>query len=185
MKKWELINSEIAFQSKWFRVNKDTCRLPNGHTIDDYFYASGNHFAIVFALTESEEVILVRQYKHGVKDIVTELPAGLVDEKDFAPLETILRELEEETGYKPKKIEPLTTFFVSPAKADTLAYTFFASSCVRISDQKLDEKEQIEILFAKPEELPEMIAHGDIRESNSIATIFMGLEKLRGLKENR
>ena len=53
--------------------------MSNGVILDDYFYWEGGDFVQVFALTREQEVILVLQYKHGVRDIILDLPAGMID----------------------------------------------------------------------------------------------------------
>ena len=72
--------------------------LPSGVVVEDYFVRESRGFCVVFALTPDENVLLVRQYKHGVGEIVTDLPAGVIDAGE-TPETCAVRELAEETGF--------------------------------------------------------------------------------------
>src|SRR5437899_611317 len=95
---WRVKESRLVLDNRWAKVRLDSCELPNGTLVPDYYYWEGGDFAQVFAITARNEVVLTRQYKHGVKEIVVELPAGLVGHGE-TPLAAAQRELLEETGY--------------------------------------------------------------------------------------
>jgi ADP-ribose pyrophosphatase len=62
---WRILETKLVLDSRWARVRLDSCELASGLTIPDYYYWEGGDFAQVFALTQSGEVLLTRQYKHG------------------------------------------------------------------------------------------------------------------------
>ena len=80
------------------QVRRDARELPGGKVVDDYYYWDGSDFAQVFALSAGSQVLLVRQYKHAVKEVTLELPAGLIAPGESA-IDCACRELLEETGY--------------------------------------------------------------------------------------
>src|SRR4051812_21387285 len=112
---WRVLKSELAFENKWAKIRHDECELPGGQIVEDYYYWEGGDFSQVFALTLDREVVLTRQYKHGVKEVVLELPAGMISSNEL-PLVTAKRELQEETGYTAKDWIPLGELNVSSAK---------------------------------------------------------------------
>lgn len=175
---WQVKKTEIVFNNRWAKVRRDTCVLPDGKVIPDYYYWEGSDFAQVFALTDESRVVLVRQYKHGVKEVVLELPAGLVSEEDASPLATARRELLEETGFEAGEWQALGKLNVSSAKATTHAHVFLATRARRIAEPKPDENEQIEVVLRTIPELLDLISAGEIRDSNSIACSLLSLRAL-------
>src|ERR1700761_4271663 len=82
----------------FLRVRSDTVELPDGTIIENYFVRESRGFAVIAAVTPERDVVLVRQYKHGIATITLELPAGMIDPGE-TPESCATRELAEETGY--------------------------------------------------------------------------------------
>jgi ADP-ribose pyrophosphatase len=178
LEKWQVKESIRVFDCPWAKVRRDSCVLPDGSEIDDYYYWEGGDFAQVFALTEDSQVILVKQYKHGVREIVLELPAGMIETDDSSPLVTAQRELLEETGFEARTWRSLGILHVSSAKATTLAHPFLAKNALWIQSPHLDDGEDIQLIFCSIPEVLNLIAKGTIRDANSIATCFKALQAL-------
>jgi 8-oxo-dGTP pyrophosphatase MutT (NUDIX family) len=183
--KWRVVNSELVLNNKWAKVRRDCCELPNGSEIDDYYYWEGGDFAIIFALTADLKVAVVRQYKHGVKEVVSELPAGMIMDSDGNPLEAAKRELREETGCEAKEWHPLGLLNVSSAKATTKAYAFLALSVQQVCAPRLDETEEIQVVYSPFSSVLNQIGTGEFRDSNSIATCLLALRQLTGSDTTR
>jgi ADP-ribose pyrophosphatase len=179
LERWQVKDSIRVFDHRWAKVRRDSCILPDGSEIDDYYYWEGGDFAQVFALTAESKVILVRQYKHGIREIVLELPAGMIESADADPLITARRELLEETGFEAKTWQSLGVLHVSSAKATTRAYPFLAQIAQWIRSPSLDDDEDIQVIFCSIPELLDLIAEGSIRDANSIATCFKALQALK------
>jgi ADP-ribose pyrophosphatase len=175
---WRVRETELVFDNRWARVRRDACELPDGRLVPDYYYWEGNDFAQVFALTDESRVVLVRQYKHAVKEIVLELPAGLISPQDEAPLAAARRELLEETGFEAGEWQALGRLNASSAKATTRAYPFLATRARRVAEPRPDENEQIEVVLATVPDLMDLISAGEIRDSNSIACSLLSLRAL-------
>jgi ADP-ribose pyrophosphatase len=108
---WKVLASHNAFDHRWYVVRRDTLQLPDG-TIDDYFVSVRPDVAVVVALDRSGQMVMVRQYKHGVREMTLEFPAGTFE--DEQPEAAALRELEEETGYIPGKIGRIQAVVATP-----------------------------------------------------------------------
>jgi ADP-ribose pyrophosphatase len=143
----------------------------------DYYYWEGGDFAQVFALTDSGEILLVTQYKHGVKEIVTELPAGMISQGEL-PIDAARRELLEETGFGGGDWIPLGVLHVSSAKATTRAFPFLARGVSRIASPSPDQNELIDVTAVEVEVLLRLISDGRINDSNSIAASLRALRYL-------
>ncbi len=179
MEKWTVVSSQLVLDNQWMKVRCDSCLLPSGEPLDDFYYVwEGKDFAMIFGLTEEDQVILVKQYKHGAQEIVVELPAGVVEDSDSDPQVSAARELREETGYEAKDYTHLASAFVASAKATVVAHLFLATGLVRTASPEPDRQESIEILRVSMPEVIRMINTGEIRDINSIATTFLALQKL-------
>ena len=98
LKKWEILSSKDISPSKWMPLRLDTVRVKDDKVIDFYLITRG-HVVMVLPFTKDKKLVLIRQYKLGVNDIIIEGPAGMV-EKDQEATAAAIRELEEETGIK-------------------------------------------------------------------------------------
>lgn len=177
MKKWQTISSELAFDNKWFKVQKDAVKLPNGKILDDFYLWKEHNVAQIVAITSDNKIVLVRQYKHGAGDILIECPAGFVDEnEDFET--AAKRELLEETGYIANKIKYLGKYIHNPTKSLGIVKSYLARDLIK-SKQSLDEDEEIEVLEIPINEVVQMINKGQIWTSGTISSIFLALNELQ------
>lgn len=175
--KWEVLSSRLVLHNDWASVRRDACRLPNGTVIPDYYYWEGNDFALVFALDEDGLVLLVQQYKHAVREVVIELPAGMVDQGE-TPREAAERELLEETGYEGADWSPLGVVHPSAAKSTVLGHGFLVRRARRVSIPRGDAQESIQVLRWSISRLVEAISADEIRDASSAAICFRALSAL-------
>lgn len=126
--------------------------------------------AAMLAFDENEKVILVKQhrYPHGY---VLEIPAGTL-EKGEKPEKCAFRELEEETGYKAKKMAPLITFYPSIGYNTEVIHCFVASNLKKVSGLSLDEDEILSVVKMDFKKLLEMIKTGKIQDSKTICAVL-------------
>ena len=178
IEEWQVRRTELVLDTPWAKVRRDWCVLPDGTKIDDYYYWEGGDFAQVFAVTGNDEVILVRQYKHGTREIGLELPAGVLNDSDADPLQAAQRELKEETGFTGTEWESLGSMSVSAAKSTARSHSFLVTGATRTSGQMLDATENIEVVVMPLSDLPGAIAAAKIRDSNSVATCFLAFHAL-------
>lgn len=126
--KWKLLNSKIAFDNPWFSVRQDAVQLPSGKVLDDYDVWLQGDIVLVVACTSAHDMVLVRQYRHGVREMLIEHPAGYVDEGEN-PEGTARRELLEETGFSAGDLRPLATFTSMPSKVVRTDDCFSRHTC--------------------------------------------------------
>lgn len=92
---WTILKSTYILKNNWISLRGDTCKLPNGKIIEPYYVLEYPTWVNVVALTKEKEVILIRQYRHGLQKTIWEIPGGNMDSVDKSPLEAIKRELKE------------------------------------------------------------------------------------------
>jgi len=175
---WKRLGSERLMQNRYFSVRSDRLRLPDGGIKDPYFVIERPDAAIVFPLTESGEVVLVRQYRPPIGVMELGLPAGLVEE-DESPDTAARRELSEETGYTGGEWEPLGSVASSPSLKDNWAYLFLARGVEVTTTPDPDEHELVEVVRVPVEEVLDLVHSGKIVSSSGIAAIMLALERLR------
>ncbi|NES93191.1 NUDIX hydrolase, partial [Okeania sp. SIO2B9] len=95
LKKWKLLQSRLVINNKWCQVRQDEVELPNGKIIDDFFVNVRPDIALVFPVTVRQEIVFVRQYRHGVGKVLLELPAGSFNPQVEIPEVAASRELTE------------------------------------------------------------------------------------------
>lgn len=179
LKPWKTLSSKLAFDHQWCKVRQDIVELPNGIIIDDFFVNVRPDIALVLPLTIEQEIVFVRQYRHGVGETLLELPAGSFYPDQEAAENAALRELEEETGYTSPTLKKLTTLYDNPVKDTNKIHLFLAQNVVKTTQQKLDLTEDIEVILIPVPEIHEKILAGEINVSGTIAAIFLGLNYLQ------
>ncbi|GAA4467504.1 NUDIX hydrolase [Nibrella saemangeumensis] len=178
IERWKTLSSELVFDHQWYKLRRDHVELPNGRVLDDYFVSVRPDVVLTFPITEDNQVIFVRQYKHAAGDIFIELPGGVIDEGETNPTEAAKRELLEETGYTTDTLEPLLEVIDNPTKDTNRIYFFLARNVRKVSEQDLDESEAIEIVTVPLEEVEGMVLSGRINVSGSVALCLLALRKL-------
>lgn len=177
LNKWKIKKTEIVFNHKWYKLRRDEVELPNGRLVDDYFVSVRPDVVVIFALTADDQVVMVRQYKHGTGEVVEELPGGVIDEGETAE-EAAKRELIEETGYSSEDFRLINILIDNPTKDTNKINLFLAINAKKTASQNLDENEEIEVFTLAVDELKNKIAKGEIKVSGTVAGVFLALNYL-------
>lgn len=178
MKKWQLLESHPVLTHHWCQVRRDEVQLPNGDIVDDFFVNVRPDIALVCAVTRDRKIVFVRQYRHGVGEILLELPAGRFDRAIEKAEVAAARELTEETGYVAQQLTPLAMLYDNPVKDTNRIHLFFARDVELISEQNLDRTEEIEVVLVPIEEIEGKIKSGEICVSGTVTALFLGLKFL-------
>jgi ADP-ribose pyrophosphatase len=173
LKKWKVINQQDVSPNKWLPVIRHTVELGNKKRIDDFFTSPFGNVAMILPVTKAGEIVLVRQYKHGVGEILLELPAGF-QQKGKTIEQTALAELKEETGIKTtsRNLVALGKFCNNPTKTNHVTYGFLAKNLEFNSKQKLDVTEEIELVVVPARKALKMVEKGEIWVADSAAMIL-------------
>jgi ADP-ribose pyrophosphatase len=179
---WKILQSNLVLDNQWCRVRQDRVELSNGKIIDDYFVNLRPDIALILPITQKQEIVCVRQYRHGVEQILIELPAGTFNPDRENCLEAARRELEEETGYVANYLTKIATLYDNPVKDSNTIHLFLAEGVSLSSQQKLDVTEDIEVILIPIQQVKAKILAGEICVAGSIAAIFIGLDYLSANK---
>ncbi len=176
---WRILESEIVIETQHLRLRRDEIELPGGKRIGPYYVRESRGFAVIFAITPDERVVLVRQYKHGAATTLLELPAGAIDPGE-APEACARRELAEETGYvgNAATLEHAGTFVYDPTSSTTRYHLYVAHGARQLQAQRLDETEKIDVSLATFAELRTYVRDGTIDSGTHVACIYYALDRL-------
>lgn len=178
IKKWKILNSQLVINNYWCKVRQDEVELANGKIVDDYFINIRLDVALVLPITHDQEIVFVRQYRHGAGEILLELPAGTFDSQLEDPQAAALRELSEETGYVGQNATPIGSLYDNPVKDSNKIYLFLAQDVKKVAQQQLDSTEEIEVILIPISKVLEKIAAGEINVAGTVSAIFVGLKYL-------
>jgi ADP-ribose pyrophosphatase len=173
IKKWTVVKEEDVSPSAWMPVLRHTVKLTDDTIVDDYYFSPLGNVAMVMAITTENKIILVRQYKHGLGEILIELPGGMQHHNTTVE-QCALAELEEETGIKalPHQLISLGKIAGNPTKTNQVTYGFIVKNAVFNSTQNFDATEDIELLAVSPQELLQMISTANIWVADTVAFIM-------------
>ncbi len=159
-----------------FRTRKSLRENPRTATSLELFLIDGLNWANIFAITPNNEIILVRQYRHGIEDFTIELPGGCV-EKEEDPKEGVIRELQEETGYITDDAEFLGTLRPNPAMMSNSIHFYLARNVNVSSTTNLDPGENIDVITIPFKKFLQEASAGKILHALNVAGIAMLLLK--------
>jgi 8-oxo-dGTP pyrophosphatase MutT (NUDIX family) len=172
IKPWKVL--ETSYFRPRFRIDK--CELANGNFLDATIFEFRS-WANIVALTKNNEVVLVKQYRHGVCDALLEFPGGVVEDGE-APMEGARRELLEETGYSTSNIIEVGKIYPNPALQTNTLYCYRALDAEKVSRQNLDAGEDIEVHLMPLDDLVELAKRGEFRHALMNAVLFSVLAHL-------
>ena len=178
LKKWKILQSHLVLDNPWCRVRQDRIELPNGHIVDDYYITIRPDVALILPITQKKEIVFVRQYRHGVEDILLELPAGHFNPERETGESAAVRELQEETGYTARQAIKLATLYDNPVKETNRIHAFIAEDVYPSGKRDLDITEDIEVVLIPIAEVMDWIVNGKICVSGTVAAIVLGLNYL-------
>ncbi len=173
------MRSQLVFDRPWCKVRQDEVELPNGVLIDDYFVNVRPDIVLILAVTPQQDIVFVRQYRHGVSQILLELPGGSFDPQLETSLIAAHRELEEETGYVAEQIIPLATLYDNPVKDTNQIHLMLAQNAQPLGKQQLDITEDVEIVLLSVEDALARISTGELCVCGTITALFLGLEAMK------
>lgn len=166
----KFIKSEVVFEGNLLTVRRDTVELPNGkHATRELIQHPGA--VAVVPIRNDGKILLVRQFRYPVDQLTLEIPAGKLDSGE-APEACAKRELEEETGYKAKKLRLLSSILTTPGFTNEVIHLYLAEDLV-LAEQCPDEDEFIDVEVFTKEEIRKMIENGTICDAKSLLGLLL------------
>ena len=175
---WEEISTEHIVQDEWIDFRRSAYRFPDGSVFEPFYSYSRRDYVVIVASDTDGKYLCVKQFRHGIKKVTTEFPAGGIERTDGKEygvggsasasedaLEAAKRELLEETGYASDDWTHLLTVPSNATIADNYAHIYMAKSCRKSGEQNLDETEFLNVNKYSADEIEEMIQKGDFPQA--------------------
>ncbi len=167
---WQLIATERLRDCRIFELQRLHARSPRSAALHDFTRIHSPDWVNVIPLTKQGQVVMVRQYRHGLQGLTLEIPGGIVDPGE-EPAQACARELREETGYRATRLEKLGALNPNPALFDNHIHTFLAEDCEHAGAVQNSATEETLVELVAMEELPERVRAGDITHALVIAAL--------------
>jgi 8-oxo-dGTP pyrophosphatase MutT (NUDIX family) len=155
-----------------FSLRRDRSQSPRTGDEHDFFVLDAGDWVNIVPITAEGDVVLIRQYRHGVGDFTLEVPGGMVDPTDPSPLEAARREMREETGYDSDDVVALGNIHPNPAIQGNRCHTFLARNAVLKAEPAFDTTEEAEVVLVPLREIPELVRSGAISHALVVVAFY-------------
>lgn len=174
---WKTLDTIYLSNHIYFTARRDRCQREDGTIVDPYFVVEMPTSATAVALTADNKVLMVKQYRHPIGEVILETPGGFIDEgEDFAT--GMRRELLEETGYAFDTVDYLGRVAANPGVLNNYTELYLATGGVKQRDQQLDHNEEIVVVEMSLDELQQMVLNGGIKQSLHVNCILLAFLKM-------
>ena len=174
-KGWKRLSRKKVFEASdsktvYLELFQDTVRTTNGRTLR-YTHYSSSDVVVVVPFLDASRIVMIQQYRYPLGKVLLEFPAGHV-EKNESPLATAMRELQEETGYRAKKVEHVYDYHPSVSKSRQTVHVFRATG---LADGKTDHDstEDIKVEIVKVKDLAKMILEKKVENAGTLVAYLL------------
>ncbi len=179
---WKVNGSRELLQTRLFSVHEEKSVCPRNGREGNFLLFRFGDWVNVVAVTGKDEILLIRQFRHGNKRPEIEIPGGLIDSTDKNPVEAGMRELLEETGYSGENPTLMASVYPNPAIQNNLCHTVLVRNAVKTGETALEDCEDIESFLVPESRIEGMIADGLISHSLVLNALQIYLlKKKRGM----
>jgi ADP-ribose diphosphatase len=175
IRRWPLLKSETVFNPSLFRISRDQARSPRTGGEQTFHVIHMADWLLLVPVTADGKLVMVRQYRHGSREIGLELPGGLLDATGERPAQGAVRELMEETGYcaTAENLKLLGKLRPQPALFSNQVWIFLAQDVRPVGKQNPDEGEDIEVVLLDPSEITARMADGEIHNAMTVSALML------------
>ncbi|MFC1900816.1 NUDIX hydrolase [Chloroflexota bacterium] len=173
MAKERTLSSKRIYEGQIVSLRVDKIQMADGRESTREVVEHDTAVAIV-AIDSEDNALLVKQFRYPLEKELLEIPAGGVD-GDESPEEAVVREMQEETGYLPRKVEKIGGFYSSPGFCTEYLYLFLATDLTS-NQLYAEDTESITLVRTPVKDIPGLITSGSICDAKSIAGLLTYLE---------
>ena len=173
MEKSKKLSGKVVFEGRAVKLRIDTIREPDGRETTREIVEHADCIAVV-AVDDKNNVLLVDQFREAIQKELLEIPAGGIDPGE--DIETaVKREMQEETGYLPRKLVKLGSFYSAPGYNTENLYLYLVTDLIP-SRLVAEDTDSISLVRVPVSEITVLLTSGKICDAKSIAGLYMYLE---------
>lgn len=165
----------MLHDDRWLRLRADDCVTAAGQQIAPYYVLHYTDWVHIVAVTPTQEVVVVRQYRHGVAETLLELPGGMVDQAE-SPADAARRELEEETGYRVGTVQPILSLPANPATHTNRIHTFLGTDACLAAQARTEAGEDLTVHTLPVPDLVSALRDGRFGQSMQAGGLLLALQ---------
>ncbi len=169
---WKIKSSKEIADCRIFKVREDFCERESDRKTSSFFVCENPDWVNIIALTKDKKVVLIEQFRHGIEEIILEIPGGMIDGDDEETETAARRELLEETGFSADKFVLLGKSRPNPAIQNNTVFHYLALDCEKTEDVSFDEHESVLTKLVSLEEAERLIESGVITHSLVVSAFY-------------
>lgn len=169
---WRDVGSEQLLDCRIIQIERATAASPEDGTQHDFVRIRSLDWVQIVPVTAEGEIVMVRQYRHGSRQIVLEIPGGLLDDPAEDPASAAARECLEETGYRARNLHSLGVMNPNPALFSNRLHSFYAHGVERVADVQNTGTEHTEVVLVPARELKALLSDNRVDHALVAATLW-------------
>lgn len=171
IKPWPRTSSRILAECRIFNLHESTTESPETGKAHQFYFIETADWVNIVPITDNNEVVCIKQFRHGNQQITIEIPGGMVDPGED-PAVSAARECLEETGYQCDKVQSLGVIAPNPAVFDNRVHTYWARGAKPVGDIQNTATEKTEVLLIPLADIPGYLTRGEIDHALVVATLW-------------
>lgn len=170
---WSISERSTAFKARRWEVERSLRTRKGSPTPHEFFLIRIADFVHVIPVTPARDLVMVRQFRHGIEAPTLEFPGGLYDPSDPCPASAARREMREETGYDAPILRPLPLLHPNPALLNCRAHFFVAEKAEPAAATALEATEDVEVVLVPLADARRRIEHGAFTNATHLAALLL------------
>ena len=170
------LSSKVVFEGRALKMRVDTVRTVDGRRSTREIVERSDCVAVI-AVDAEGNVLLVNQFRKAIEKELLEIPAGGIDAGE-EPEAAVIREMREETGFRPQKLKKLGGFYSSPGYTTEYLYLYLTTDLVP-DPLSAEDTVGIEVVPVPLAQIPALVTSGKVQDSKTIAGLLFYLEYLK------
>jgi ADP-ribose pyrophosphatase len=170
---WKTVATKHIYSNNYIELYEDVMEINGKEKI--YTRCRRRDYSTIVPFVSSDEILVIKSYRHFVNSIQIEAPSGYIDD-DEMPETAAIRELREETGYRPGRVVNIGTYTLDYTMFQQVGNLFVAYDLVKEGDQELGLMELIEPTIMTVSEIRKLLQEGKILNSSSIVAFYRAID---------